>query len=206
MRRTNGVDTNNNLNDFSTNSTPLPIELLDFRVRRQDKQVAIEWVTAREQNNHQFFIERSADGRNYEEIASVQGAGNSSLLQNYLYTDANPLAGVNYYRLRQVDFDGKFEYSPVQSVRMGGAGTATLLPNPLQVGNALTLLYDSNTETGLDIAVFNAMGQQLVQYQIEVQKGDNQLRIDLSQLTSGLYTLRIQNGQEAPQSQQLLVK
>ncbi|QIL76038.1 T9SS type A sorting domain-containing protein [Hymenobacter sp. HDW8] len=75
--------------------------------------VNLKWSTATEVNNDHFLLERSANGITFEKIAQVAGAGNSTMLRNYVYTDASPLATSTYYRLRQVDYDGTSTYSPI---------------------------------------------------------------------------------------------
>ena len=92
------------------NGTPLPISLLDFNVRPVLNQVEITWTTASETNNDFFTVERSQDGREFIPIGVVDGAGNSNTILNYKLMDADPYVGISYYRLKQTDFDGKFEY------------------------------------------------------------------------------------------------
>ncbi len=99
---------------LSYENSPLPIDLLNFSAKLLNGEIELGWATAAEINNDYFTIERSNDGNKWEVIGYVQGAGNSNHVIHYDYTDQNPLEGVNYYRLKQTDFDGKYEYfSPV---------------------------------------------------------------------------------------------
>ena len=111
---------------------PLPVELLDFSVNPQEGWVEINWSTASETNNDFFSVERSSDGLNFEQLLDVKGAGDSDKITNYQASDERPLFGLSYYRLKQTDFDGQFEYSPVVSVFMAGTDdlSVTLSPNP----------------------------------------------------------------------------
>lgn len=90
---------------------PLPVELTSFDCMSNKINMQLNWVTATERNCDYFGIERSSDGNNFEEIGRVEGAGNSNSTKKYTYTDENPLIGINYYRLRQVDISGETTYS-----------------------------------------------------------------------------------------------
>jgi hypothetical protein len=195
----------NRIDDFQISGTTAPIELTEFSAKVVPAGVALNWVTAAERDNDYFSVERGGDDQRFEEIGQVKGSGNSTTLKYYDFMDTKPLVGTNYYRLRQVDFDGKFDYSPVQSVQIAASGAVALLPNPLTLGENPTIYYDSRRETDLYISVFNAMGQQLLENQQSVQKGNNLFPIDLSGLSPGIYTLRIQNGQTLPQVQQFVI-
>jgi hypothetical protein len=205
-KRTNFVDTNNNLNDFSANSAPLPIELLDFQVYPKESRVVLMWVTAREQDNHEFVIERSTDGKEYKDIATIDGQGTSSAIHNYEYTDANPFSGTNYYRLRQVDFDGTVDYSPVRSIKIGDSSHFSIAPNPTPVGQEVVLYYDSVRESDVRVSVFNTLGLLVREQQASFQKGDNYLAVNLSDLSAGNYILRLEDGTQAPLVQQIILK
>jgi hypothetical protein len=102
------------------NGTPLPIELLTFTADPTDNEVLLNWTTASEINNHYFEIERSIDTKNAKVIGKVDGAGNSNALLTYNLIDKNPESGISYYRLKQVDYDGKFTYSEWVPVKFEG--------------------------------------------------------------------------------------
>jgi hypothetical protein len=114
----------------------LPITLLGLKGERVEglrgemtEQVRLEWATASEINNKGFEVEMSQDGLAYEKIAFVEGKGNSTTIQPYSHTTIQPYD--SYYRLKQVDFDGKFSYSPIVFVE-GLAGEVKVYPNPSQ--------------------------------------------------------------------------
>jgi hypothetical protein len=88
----------------------LPIELLSFLAVTNDQTIVIRWISATEINNDYFTIERSIDARSWEILGTVTGAGTTSQVQHYSYTDILPVEGLAYYRLKQTDFDGSFEY------------------------------------------------------------------------------------------------
>ena len=94
-------------------SAPLPVELLSFSAKKEDTATILEWSTASEINNEKFIIERADHTYYFESIGETPGAGNSEAILNYQFIDRTPHTGINYYRLKQVDFDGSHEYSNV---------------------------------------------------------------------------------------------
>ena len=94
----------------------LPVELIDFSGTYDKNKIRLIWTTASETNNDYFLIEQSKDGFNFNPLGTIKGAGTISQTRVYNFTDNMPNIGVNYYRIRQVDFDGKFEYSNIISV------------------------------------------------------------------------------------------
>jgi hypothetical protein len=128
----------------------LPIELISFEAKMNDnKQVDIFWATASEQNNDFFTIERSTDGLNWEIVTTVAGAGNSINRIDYHAYDARPVSGISYYRLKQTDFDGAFEYSYIVSVFNGNEEVQLI-----KVVNVMGQTVEQNTK-GLVILVFS---------------------------------------------------
>lgn len=108
----------------------LPVTLASFDGKAENNQTKLTWKTTSETNNKGFEIERSADARNFEKIGFVDGSGDTKENQFYHFTDLNPLA-TGYYRLKQLDYDGKFEYSKVISVK-SEAAMVKVYPNPAQ--------------------------------------------------------------------------
>ncbi len=120
-------------NNPLTGVAPLPVELVQFTATKQGAVARLDWATASEKNSAYFSVQRSADGRSFTDIGRVAAQGNSRRRHDYTLLDSAPLAGLNYYRLRQVDQDGKFAYSPVLSLRFEAAGGKPALlayPNP----------------------------------------------------------------------------
>ncbi len=114
-------------------SPPLPVELISFNaVANEKKEVDIFWSTASESNNEYFSVERSRDGVQFEQIDIVPGAGSSSDTRYYATIDPHPFIGINYYRLRQVDYDGRYNFSKTKSVYILTDGQVAAYPNPMQ--------------------------------------------------------------------------
>ena len=111
---------------------PLPIELLFFRGTNIGESTVLSWATSSELNNDYFTLQRSTDGKTFIELGTVVGAGNSKTRLDYEFVDRRPETGLNYYRLKQTDFDGSFSYSKLISVNSNTDFTEEirLYPNP----------------------------------------------------------------------------
>jgi hypothetical protein len=159
--------------------TALPVELMQFTATKSGKTALLAWQTATEQDNEGFSIERLSTATNqWAEIGFTPGAGTSTAMQAYAFTDLAPQGGENLYRLRQVDFSGDSTYSAIVSVRFDEQGALVIYPNP--VGARLRVL---NAEEG-EYQIFNTVGQALLW-------GDLSNDIDVSQLPGGTYFLKI---------------
>jgi hypothetical protein len=155
----------------------------------------LSWVTLSELNNEKFLIERSADSRSYRVIGEVAGAGTSLEQQDYHFTDRSPLPGLNYYRLKQVDYDGQYEYSPVRSVLVRSGKEVSVFPT-LTTGSVQVVLPEGNEEPAL-ISVFNLQGALLLRQSYTL---DATLSVDLSALAAGPYLLEVKTGREVMRS------
>jgi hypothetical protein len=166
----------------------LPIELLLFSTKCNDGRVLVNWTTASEQNNNFFTIERSADGTNYLPIGIVNSLGNSSSAQSYSFTDADPLSGTSYYRLRQTDFDGKTEVFSSASLSSCGPGGFNVVigQNPTE-GNIWVSINGADNQN-IHVAVTDMLGQNLYTKNITGLTGSYILNTQL-QLAGGLYVV-----------------
>ncbi|HSI89512.1 MAG TPA: T9SS type A sorting domain-containing protein [Adhaeribacter sp.] len=174
---------------------PLPVELISFTGRAANDGINLNWRTATEKNNDRFEIERSQDGRNFEIIGTVRGNGNSNSAINYSFTDKNARAGINYYRLNQVDFNGDNERSKIIKVtaeRTAGDLTVKLLPNPCRDENCMVQLQgiDSNAKVTLELR--DLTGRLIFSKQIAADQTSFQMpRVDTGK---GIYILTATNG------------
>lgn len=168
---------------------PLPIELISFSAKLNDKAIQLDWHTASEHNNAFFHIERSANGRDFENIGKITGAGTSHVPLDYQYTDLLPLTGWNYYRLRQEDFDGQFSYSQIEAVWLGKGGDTDrlyLFPNPAT--NALNFRTVNLIQPGDQLEIYDFTGR-LVQRFSAVEALN--APVDISKLPAGAYIARL---------------
>ncbi len=109
---------------------PLPIKLLSFNATKQSKSVYLNWETATEMNSSYFDVQTSRNGTDWQSIGIVNAAGNSNTTQRYSLTHTSPVKGINYYRLKQVDIDAKFEYSATRTATFSTGSSITIMPNP----------------------------------------------------------------------------
>ncbi len=173
--------------------TAVPIELVSFDVQKTEPKYALlEWVTASEINNSHFEIQRSKDGINYNVIGEVSGAGTSYDLTNYDYIDFTPLQGINYYRLKQVDFDGNYSYSEVRLLRFDET-KASIQAYPIPTSNFITIDLGSIPDFHADheIQLTNLQGQ--VIYRTTIERETLETSLNLTSISSGIYLLTVNN-------------
>jgi len=174
-------------------TTALPVELVHFNVKPTDAdKVVLEWLTASELNNEGFQVERSRDGRDWEMLDFVKGKGTTELTNNYTYTDKVPVRGYNYYRLKQVDYDGVFEYSEIRTVLMEVKNKLPFRIYPNPVNDIVKVVFDELQEGTTQVRLFNSRGQ-IIKEKI-IDGGDNQM--DLSDYPAGMYILKVTNGEQ----------
>lgn len=171
---------------------PLPVELTRFTASAQGNGVNLSWATAQEKNNDRFDVQRSADGSEFATIGTVKGQGNSTSAHEYAFADGRPLAGLSYYRLRQVDQDGTSTFSPVAAVQLKHAGDLAY-PNP---SNGLITLTASLG--AVEYRIVNNLGQSLLRGHAT---GND--RLDLAPLPKGIYFLEL-TGQSSHSTQRLV--
>jgi hypothetical protein len=167
----------------------LPIEWLNFDATLQETQkVKLAWRTATETNNDHFVIERSNDGLDWQAIEHIGGAGNTDRESSYQSLDPDPPRGMSYYRIKQVDFDGRFSYSPVRSILMKATKSfeVKIYPNP----TTHTLFLEGQTDDLQDLAFYNVIGQDISGLIDIMEDGPTSLAVDVSRLPSGIFTLK----------------
>lgn len=175
----------------------LPVSLLWLRAQPGAGGVNLDWATATETENDYFLIQRGPDGQAFSDIGRVAGAGNSSAVRTYRFTDPQPLSGHAYYRLKQVDLDEKFSYSQVVSVRQPGISLFGAEPNPFD--RQLNVKVDAPNAGMAGFRICNAQGQVLLNEKRAVQKGINMVAFELPSLPAGLYlvTMSSASGQQS---------
>lgn len=186
------INTNNFWGDFAIGfgSAPLPVEWLSFTATPENKVVYLRWSTATEHNNDYFVIERSNDGRTFEAIGQMPGSGTSSIIQSYQFIDIHPLDGTSYYRIRQVDFDGQFDFSKIVPVRTGDAVSGiSIYPNPVQ--DQAWLVMNSDEYKAQLIELYDVAGKLVYSEIVELQAGPNGFSIDMRSFEKGAYLLKV---------------
>jgi len=188
---------NGGINDgFATSSFQgftlqvLPVEWISFEAVKQKSTVMLLWSTASETNNNHFEVERSLDGLTFSKITQVNGAGTIDRKQDYESIDDQPEFGINYYRIKQVDFDGSFSYTDIKSVLFEEDFVVKLYPNPNR-NRILNIEIGGLKKTeNVQVMVYNISGQLLKAEEI---KPNSQL--DLSwDWPTGSYWLKLHTG------------
>lgn len=167
--------------------TVLPVELISFDGIQKDQLINLNWQTASEINNEGFIIEKgdkTSAEIEWNRIDFISGNGTTQTLQSYSFDDQNPVEGTNYYRLKQVGYDGGYEYSPVITVEFSReqeeSAPVTIFPNPVK--DQLTIT------NGIGQAiVYNLLGQPVKELTIQ----DNQATFQFAELLNGQYFLQI---------------
>jgi hypothetical protein len=174
-------------------NTILPLDLLSFEARTEGAGNDLLWTTAHEVNTREFIIERSADGVKYESIGTLPAQQNYSGNANYRFTDNSP-SSVNFYRLKMVDIDGDFSYSPIRelssSPAAGAAVSISCYPNP--VVNYVNIRIDHSTAVPYYYSVVTLDGKIMQSGMIQAGGVEQQASLNLSAAPKGIFLIRVQ--------------
>jgi hypothetical protein len=172
---------------------PLPVELTSFSATAVGTAVQVAWATASEKNSAYFEVQRSANGLRFEALTQVAALGTSTARHNYETRDAQPLAGQSYYRLRLVDRDGTFSYSPVATVRFGaanGPAQLTIYPNP-STGRSFHVATQNVPAGPAAVRVFDLQGRLVSQHTVDFAQPDVTIQPNRL-LAAGMYVVTVQ--------------
>jgi hypothetical protein len=173
----------------------LPVELASFNASVDKNIVDLRWITSTELNNKGFEVERRTANSSYEKIAFIQGKGTTTQVNGYSYSDFVGQVGNYYYRLKQVNYDGTFEYSNEIMVNVialpGQYALAQNYPNPFNPTTSIEFIIP---QAGLvNLSVFNLLGEKVAQLVNEVKESGNySVAFDASNLSSGIYIYTLQ--------------
>lgn len=173
----------------------LPVELISFEGNHKDRMNFLRWTTASEINNDRFEVERSNHpSQGFVKIGEVNGAGTTNQVTEYEMIDQNPIDGVNYYRLKQIDIDGQYEYSSVIALKAEMQDGYALYPNPTQ--KDVNYLFYSDKKKTVTIVVKDMTGRAVVELEKKSKIGNNAMSINLEKLKPGNYFVTISHGNE----------
>lgn len=189
-----GKDGSFTLTVSTASESTLPVHITEFKGEQYGQQNMLSWTTQTEQNNKGFELQRSANGRDFSTLAFISSKasyGNSSLLLLYKYTDVKPLATNNYYRLKQIDIDGRSKTS--NTVLLKGAKTNALAlshiyPNPAK--SSVNVILTAPAATKVNIIVTDLAGKPVMQQAAQLASGDNNLSLNVNILPSGNYIIK----------------
>lgn len=193
-------DTTNYFNTYANPDicpTTLPVELSPLQASYKNKAVQLSWYTVTEANTQAFFIEFSSNGVDFTAAGSIAAAGNSNSRVNYNYTHNTTAGGTLYYRVREVDADGRTTYSNITSVKIAGTvGVATsIYPNPFTEKVNFTITLE--TSVPVTVALYDANGRMIQKVIKQGQAGSNQVSLNgLNALVPGIYLASITAGNQ----------
>lgn len=195
-----GSITSNNFNGFNTyftlaNATgginPLPVEYSSFTAQANKSNVDVKWSTASEVNSDYFIVEKSTNGIQFDPIGKLNAAGFSTVIQSYLHVDEHPTSGNNYYRLKQMDRDGAFEYSDVKVVNFKKS-VMNVYPNPVSNG-VISISLDAIQDESMLVRLMDMSGKVVAASIMSISNSiQNQFAFDRS-LKPGVYLFELTN-------------
>ncbi len=177
---------------FGAVNITLPLELVYFKGSLQNDATLLQWETANESNTSYFGVERSIDGRNFDGIGTVAAIGAGGGPNKYSYTDYdvnNLPSSVIYYRLRMVDVDGQYKYSNVVTIYLADITTMTISPNPTT--GETRMMINAAADGDVHWKLTDYSGKVVMQNVVHLRKGNNNITINVSKLSGGLYFMNV---------------
>ncbi len=168
-------------------TSSLPVELLTLEAYRKSADVILEWVTNKEINNDYFTVEHAAGSNEFEAVGEVDGAGTSDEAQYYQFTHHRAVRGLNYYRLRQVDFDGSVHYSPAIAVTIEVSDL--FLVRPSHAADKIHVEFYDFYEKDIELSVFDLVGKKRMEDHLIA--GRNAITLSIDHLEAGHYFIRM---------------
>jgi hypothetical protein len=175
---------------------PLPVELISNTAVCTGSNVVISWSTASETNNQYFTLARSLDGVNFSAIGIIQGAGTTSTVHHYSYTDRSPYTGVSYYRLSQTDMNGDHKDFPVITTN-GCEESGTIINAYNDQAGMIAISIETNESRTYSVTLYDVVGKKIKTENVSAEKGHNNYSMDLDGVIPGLYLVRINDGKTA---------
>lgn len=172
------------------NVVVLPVVWASFSTYLKEDAVLLEWETTLEWDSYLFEVEHSVDGASFETIGEVAGQGTSATPKYYTFLHDKAATGVNYYRLKQIDYDGTFVYSVIRKQYVQLANDVRLTPNPVSAGTVF-IDYTTEREEQMYISLYNAAGEKLRNWSEETVLGTQRWSLDVSTLFPGMYIVYI---------------
>ncbi len=181
-------------NVYFWSTSVLNTKLSQFIVTKKENASIINWTTLSETNNAGFSIERSNDTKSWEQIQFVKGNGTTTVTANYNATDNNPAKGTNYYRLKQIDYNGTFTYSSIQSVYFSEKGILgfSFYPNPTK--NSISVALETITSKNATIELTDNLGRIVKSIAISKQNSFSNISINITDIKKGVYFLVLNDG------------
>lgn len=171
-------------------SVVLPVEFLNFNASYNKNKVELHWTTATEINNDYFTIQKSQNLIDFEDLTIINGAGNSSEIKNYFTTDENPTLGTSYYRIKQTDYNGEYDYSNIRSVNITSENHFQVFPNPVK--NILYINYKTDLGNQLNIFIIDVEGRVILNKTVSSTTEHKSIKFKTNNLKKGFYFVKIE--------------
>jgi hypothetical protein len=193
---------------YITDTTLVPVELISFAATSNGKEVILNWSTATELNNQLFEVQRSFEGSDFASVGFVNGKGTTTERQDYTYRDKILTDGKYYYRLKQIDYLGRYEYSNIIEIELRAFNSYLLeqnYPNPF---NPITTIgYGIREKGNVKITILNAIGEDVaVILNEEREPGFHQVEFNAANLPSGVYFYQLKAGDYIDTKKMILLK
>jgi len=193
---------------YITDTTIVPVEFLSFTASSNGKEVSLNWSTATELNNQLFEVQRSFEGSEFAMVGSVYGKGTTTERQDYIYRDKIPADGKYFYRLKQIDYLGRYEYSDIIEIELRVFNSFLLeqnFPNPFNP--TTTIGYGIKEKSEVKIAVLNAIGEEMaLLVNEEKEAGYHTVGFNAANLPSGVYFYQLRAGSFVQTKKMILLK
>ena len=186
---------------------PLSVQLVSFSAsyNASNKSNILNWITASEQNNSHFEVEKSINGIEFKAIGQVKGNGTSVVEHKYQFTDKNIVSGTSFYRLKQMDFDGTSNFSnTIVLTQKGDLQLINIAPNPAKQNMIATVYTPTSSEIMVEIR--DILGKIIVQKSQTVKEGNNSINFEVSDYANGLYHILVIDQKNATKSTQKFIK
>jgi len=194
--------------EYQLNNDPLPVALTSFSANISNDKISLSWKTSTEVNSWGFDIERMSEKSAWFKIGFVQSSGNSNSVKEYSFIDRISGSGNYFYRLKQIDKDGNYEYSKIVEVNLSHPKTFLLsqnYPNPFNPNTIIN--YDLPVNSSLTLRVFNILGKEIITLVNEEKPaGRYQVTLDGSNLSSGVYYYQLKTETFTDTKKLLLLK
>ena len=178
------------INSTGTGSCATPVTLFSFTAEKLSKSNKLTWKTSQEINTAKFQIQVSRDGLEYTQLGELAAAGNSNTEKTYIFSHNQPAKGYNYYRIKMVDIDGRFTYSPVRRLQNLGVNEISSYPNPVKGNMQVAINAEKNDVATIKIIDMN--GRTVYAKVYNVAEGENNFTVNVAGFTAGNYVLKVQ--------------
>lgn len=180
---------------LAASAHPLPVELIAFNASCAKNHAELKWSTASEENNDYFSVEKSLNNKDFKSIGVVNGAGTSSQIHHYNFTDENELGSQTFYRLKQTDYNSNFKYSDIISVNNCFENSGLSINTSTESGS-LNIKINSAVDSRVDVNLFNANGKQMFANYTNLENRTGKIQINCKNWADGIYFINVYDNAE----------